>query len=547
MAVKKINTAFEDAAGTFTPKINQAVDTVKKGVSGIVSGAKDTAISIGEVLGTGTSLGQMAASNKNMAQYKSDESYYGGLLEETEANKPGEYKESEALTNLRGELATVEGQKPDAFVNKYEGQIDALLDKLQSREKFSYDFNTDPNWLALKDQYQRNAILGMQGAIGDAAGLTGGYGNSYAQQVGQQTYQQQISEMTDIIPELHGQALNVWQAENQQMQSNLAALQTQSELDYAQFFNDWQMWNTDRNYMYQKVADMSEDEFNKYMYGVERWQQDRAYYAGQKQIAIQNQQWQLQLDESRRQFNNQLAFNYINMGVGAAVDLTTTGMQVGASLAGTAADFALGVGGLAMDKYEIDQNNEYRYAALAQDDRHFNATMDYNYADLNMRDANADADREYNYAALNQSDRHHYDNLEEDKFQFDATMDYNARENIGSSWSRNSGFSELSTQSNNGNSGFTDDEFKTYESNLDRMDSSRRAKYITESYTYNDTVAYLKALGLDSSSVVTENEFNTYKKNPNSNVGMGIYNGLYEDDYESYLKYKIQKAGGSLQ
>ena len=435
MAVKKIKTAFEDAAGTFTPKINQAVDTVKNGVSGIVSGAKDTAISIGEVLGTGTSLGQMAASNKNMAQYKSDESYYGGLLEETEANKPGEYKESEALTNLRGELATVEGQKPDAFVNKYEGQIDALLDKLQSREKFSYDFNTDPNWLALKDQYRRNAILGMQSAMGDAAGLTGGYGNSWAQQVGQQTYQQQISEMTDIIPELHGQALNVWQAENQQMQSNLAALQTQSELDYAQYFNDWQIWNTDRNYMYQKVADMSEDEFNKYMYGVERWQQDRAYYAGQKQIAIQNQQWQLQLDESRRQFNNQLAFNYINMGVGAAVDLTTTGMQVGASLAGTAADFALGVGGLAMDKYEIDQNNEYRYAALAQDDRHFNATMDYNYAglaqddrhfnatmdynyaDLNMRDANADADREYNYAALNQSDRHHNETLAFDYYK----------------------------------------------------------------------------------------------------------------------------------
>ena len=395
MAGKKIKTAFEDAAGTFTPKINQAVDTVKKGVSGIVSGAKDTAVSIGEVLGTGTSLGQMAASNKNMAQYKSDESYYGGLLEETEANKPGEYKESEALTNLRGELATVEGQKPDAFVNKYEGQIDALLDKLQSREKFSYDFNTDPTWLALKDQYQRNAMLGMQSAMGDAAGLTGGYASSYAQQVGQQTYQQSISEMTDIIPELHGQALNVWQAENQQMQSNLAALQTQSDLDYAQHFNDWQIWNTDRNYMYQKVADMSEDEFNKYMYGVERWLQDRAYYAGQKQIAIQNQQWQLQLDESRRQFNNQLAFNYINMGVGAAVDLTTTGMQVGASLAGTAADFALGVGGLAADQYQFDKRLEYDYE---MSDRDYELAMMEMAQNQGQFDASlAEEQRQFNY------------------------------------------------------------------------------------------------------------------------------------------------------
>lgn len=482
MAVKKIKTAFEDAAGTFTPKINQAVDTVKKGVSGIVSGAKDTAVSIGEVLGTGTSLGQMAASNKNMAQYKSDESYYGGLLEETEANKPGEYKESEALTNLRGELATVEGQKPDAFVNKYEGQIDALLDKLQSREKFSYDFNTDPNWLALKDQFQRNAILGMQGAMGDAAGLTGGYGNSWAQQVGQQTYQQQISEMTDIIPELHGQALNVWQAENQQMQSNLAALQTQSELDYAQHFNDWQMWNTDRNYMYQKVTDMSEDEFNKYMYGVERWLQDRAYYAGQKQIAIQNQQWQLQLDESRRQFNNQLAFNYINMGVGAAVDLTTTGMQVGASLAGTAADFALGVGGLAMDKYEIDQNNEYRYAALAQDQNQFDATMDYNYAM---------SDRDYELAMREMS---------QNQGQFDASLaeeqrQFNYKNGIGTQ-----AVGALGTQSveNNNinpkpigddstpvvsNNQYSKDAYKRYKVHLANMTSdSEREQSINENY-----------------------------------------------------------------
>ena len=85
MAGKKIKTAFDNAAGTFTPKINQAVNTVKSGISGLVSGAKDTAVSIGEALGTGTSLGQWASSQKNMAKYTANENYYGGLLEETEA------------------------------------------------------------------------------------------------------------------------------------------------------------------------------------------------------------------------------------------------------------------------------------------------------------------------------------------------------------------------------------------------------------------------------------------------------------------------------
>lgn len=413
MAAKKIKTAFDNAAGTFTPKINQAVDTAKNGISGLISGAKDTAVSIGEALGTGTSLGQWASSQKNMAKYTANENYYGGLLEETEANKPGDYQESEELINMRGELKDVEALKPDPYVNKYEDQIDGLIDTILGRDKFSYDYSTDPMWQTLSDQYQRNAVLGMQSAMGEASGLTGGYASSYAQQAGQQAYQQNISEMTDIIPELAGHALNTWQAENQQLASNLAALQTQSEIDYAQYYNDWQMWNTDRNYMYQKVMDMSDDEFNKYMYGVERWNADRNYYAQQKQIAIQNQQWQISLDESRRQFNNQMAFNYINMGVGAAVDLTTTGMQVGASLIDTGADFALGVGGLMMDKYEIDTNDRFRrdemkqdaemfYFGKEQDQKQFDETMDFNYAELNAKtaynDAVLDEDvRQFNY------------------------------------------------------------------------------------------------------------------------------------------------------
>lgn len=411
----KFKNKIEDITGSFAPKISDTVDTVKKGVSDLVSGAKDTAVSIGEVLGTGTNLGQMASSQKNMAKYEADETDATANLNRVLANEPGEYQESEELTNIKGQLTDIEGKAPTPYENKYEQQIDNILDQMLERGNFSYDYSTDPTWLALKDQYQRNAMLGMQSAMGDAAGLTGGYASSYAQHVGQQTYQQSISEMTDIIPELHGQALNEWQAENQQLASNLSALQTQSELDYAQFYNDWQIWNTDRNYLYNKVINMSNDEFNKYIYGVERWQNDRAYYAEQKQLAIQNQQWQLAQDESRRQFNQQLAFNYINMGVNAAVDLTTTGMQVGASLIDTGADFALGLGGLIQDGYQFNKELDYKYyvadlddanadADRAQADRHHKENLGYDYYKVDIDDANADADRE-------QADRHHNENI----------------------------------------------------------------------------------------------------------------------------------------
>lgn len=362
-AKKKNNLSLDaaDIAGTFKPQAAQVKENIKSGVNNFIEGVKETAQTVGEAVPGVTGIGQALKSYANMNNYAADQKEAEEKLAIIEQNSPT-YKQSDELTALKGQLQQVENEKPAPFENKYQQQIDALLDKVTNREPFKYDFSTDPNWLAASEQYKRNAMLSMENAMGEALGNSGGYGSSYAQQVGQQAYQQEISEMTAMIPEFAGQALNVWQANNSQMMSNLAALQSQQEADYSRYYNDWQLWNTDRNYMYQKVQDMTDDEFNRYITELQRWQIDRSFYAEQKQIAIQNQQWQLELNERRRQFNSQMAFNYINMGVGAAVDLTKTGMTAGVQLVGIGADTALGA------------------ADLAMQDKHFNDSLEYDYA-----------------------------------------------------------------------------------------------------------------------------------------------------------------------
>ncbi len=349
----------DNSAGTFTPNVSSAIDSVKKTASDIGAGIKETAQKLGEAVPGVTSIGQSLKSYANMNNYKADESTAQEKLDYLDSTSPGKYTESQGLTELRGQLTQVENQKPEEFDNKYQQQIDALLGKMTSQEPFSYDFSTDSNWLAAQEQAKRNALLAMENAMGEAAGLTGGYTSSAAQMVGQQVYQQEISETTEMIPEFAQMALNKWQANNSQMASNLAALQSQQDSDYSRYYNDWQLWNQDRAYMYQKVQDMSDDEFNKYLTELQRWQVDRAYYADQKQIAIQNQQWQLELNESRRQFNQQMAFNYINMGVGATVDLTTAGMSAGVQLAGIGVDAALGAADLYEDHRQFDAQMAY--------------------------------------------------------------------------------------------------------------------------------------------------------------------------------------------
>ena len=355
---KKLKGSFD--IGDTLGNLNGKLKTGMKGAADKVSGGLDElATTYGDNISGNTMLGAALKSRSNNIDYNSDKAKAEAELAALNASKPGDYAESGELKALRGELAAAEKAKPGAFEDRYAADIDALLDKYQQNGEFKYDFASDPLWNSISDTYQRNAMLGMKSAMGEATGLTGGYGSSFSQQAGQQAYQQNIAQMTDVIPQLHDSALNRWQANQNQTLSNIAALQEQRDTEYGRWADEYNMWLTDRDYIYQKVENMSEDEFNRYLVGIERWNADRDYYTQEKNAAIANLQFQEGLDEERRQFNNQMAYNYAQLATNAAVDITTTGMSVGASLANTAADSALGFAQLAQDeKWNTKEFNE---------------------------------------------------------------------------------------------------------------------------------------------------------------------------------------------
>ncbi len=336
---------------------------IKNGVSDTASkisgGIDDIATTYGSNISGQTTIGSALKSRANNISYQNDKEKAEADLAAIIASKPGSYTESDELAALRSQLTAAEQNKPGAFEDRYADDIDALIEKYQQNGEFKYDFATDPTWLTLKDQYQRNAMLGMKGAMAEASGNTGGYDSSFSQQAGQQAYQQNISEMTDIIPQLADNALNRWQANQNQTLSNIEVLKQQRDSDYGMWADEYNMWLTDRNYIYQKVENMSDEEFSRYLAGLESWQNERDYFTNEKNNAVANLQFQQQLDEESRQFNNQMAYNYASLATGAAVDLATTGMSVGASLAGTAADSALGFARIAQDeKWNEKEFNE---------------------------------------------------------------------------------------------------------------------------------------------------------------------------------------------
>ena len=81
------------------------------------------------------------------------------------------------------------GSNPMPYSSSWRGQLDDIMNRIMNREQFNYDLNADALYQQYKDQYIHGGNLAMQDTMGQATAMTGGYGNSYAQSAGQQTYQ----------------------------------------------------------------------------------------------------------------------------------------------------------------------------------------------------------------------------------------------------------------------------------------------------------------------------------------------------------------------
>ncbi len=212
-------------------------------------------------------------------------------LSQYENNRPA-YTQSAAVQDALARLTQQEGNRPGDYQSKYGDQIQAMLDKILNREGFSYDFNADPMYQQYADRYQQQGQMAMQDAMGNAAALSGGYGNSYAQTVGQQTYQGYLQELNDVIPELRNAAYQMYQDEGNKMLTDISLLQGMDESDYGRYRDDVSDYYTDLQYYYTKYNDMSESEYNRYLNDVSAWENDRAYWYNKQQDEQSQSNWE---------------------------------------------------------------------------------------------------------------------------------------------------------------------------------------------------------------------------------------------------------------
>ena len=241
-----------------------------------------------------------------------------------------QYQESDAVKQAQALLQQQLDSKPGAYQSQWQTQLDEAMNKILNREKFSYDLNGDALYQQYKDQSMLQGQQAMMDTMGQAAMMTGGYGNSYAQSVGQQAYQGQLQNLNNIVPELYQMALDKYQMEGQDLYNQYGLIADKDNQDYGRYrdqVSDWNaetnrlqnQYNTERDFDYGKYAD--DRNFNYGQFVDDRnfqYQQDRdavadsqweqSFQYQQDRDKVSDSQWQQQFDEALRQYNE--SFQY---------------------------------------------------------------------------------------------------------------------------------------------------------------------------------------------------------------------------------------------
>lgn len=176
-----------------------------------------------------------------------------------------EYTKGEDVLAAEDNLNTHLANKPGEYNSQWQSQLDALMNSILNRDKFSYDLNGDALYQQYKDKYIQQGKMAMGDAIGQASAMTGGYGNSYAQSVGQQAYQGQLDNLNDIVPELYQMALDKYNMEGQDLYNQYGMVMDRENLDYGRYRDLVSDYLTERDYLTGRVDSALNFDYGKHM------------------------------------------------------------------------------------------------------------------------------------------------------------------------------------------------------------------------------------------------------------------------------------------
>ena len=224
-------------------------------------------------------------------------SYYGTYA----SFKPSAaYKQAMAYTN--GLL-----EKINSVKTSYTDKINAIMGQIENREKFSYDFNTDPLFQNALQGAMSAGATAMQDTMGQASALTGGYGSSYATSAANQAYNEHIKGAYDNLPEYYNLAKSAYDQEGQELYDRLGMYRTADESEFSRLNNAYALNLANAESIYGKEYNNYWDS-KKFNEDSRRWAAEMGLKAQQyadsknqweREFTAKNAQWKMEYDLSK--------------------------------------------------------------------------------------------------------------------------------------------------------------------------------------------------------------------------------------------------------
>lgn len=261
----------------------------------------------------------------------------------------GGYTPGSAVQQAQAYLNQVQSRRPGEYQSQWDGELTELYNRIANRKPFSYDIGTDPVYQQYREQYQRQGRLAMQDTMGQAAALTGGYGSTYGEQVGQQAYNAYLQNLNDIVPDLYNSAYNRYRDEGTDLYNQYGLLSDRENQAYSRYrdtVNDY----------YSDLSDARSAYDSAYSRDYNQWSDQLSYWA--QKAANENSAYLQQLAAQSR----------ASGGSGGSSKSKETTAQSGKGYIDNTYNKG-GVGGVQSKTYDQLKRGMYEWLAMGQKDK----------------------------------------------------------------------------------------------------------------------------------------------------------------------------------
>lgn len=197
------------------------------------------------------------------------------------------YAASREVTQAQEAVQEHQQTRPGAYESPYGGALKETLDKILNQQDFQYRLDGDALYRRYRNQAVRDGQRAMSDTMGQAAALTGGYGNSYAQAAGQQAYSRQLEGLADRIPELYGLAMEQYKLRTQGLKEKYSLLADADHTQYGRYADSLAAWQEEADRLQQLYESARDSDYGAYRDDVSDWK------------------WQEEFDENKRRYDQQ--------------------------------------------------------------------------------------------------------------------------------------------------------------------------------------------------------------------------------------------------